>query len=204
MAGAQIRRGDIYYIREIKRAAIGHEQRKERPAIVVSNDVGNKCAWHIEVVYLTTAQEKGLPTHVEIMIAAKISTALCEQITSVDRSRVGRYKGRLTEEEQKRIDAALAISIGLKEVVPKTGQEDRGHRITHGVFPLCAIIDKNGREICENDTLIDSAGNLYTVEAHNGAFYIRGDSGFTKDTPYSLPALTLWANKADTVEILSG
>lgn len=65
------------------------------------------------------------------------------------------------------------------------------------------ITDKNGIEICDTDILIDSTGNLYSVELYNGAFYIRGDSGFTKDTPYFLPALTLWDHKADTVEVLS-
>ena len=41
MESKNIRRGDIYYVRENK-DSVGSEQKGFRPAIVISNNVGNK------------------------------------------------------------------------------------------------------------------------------------------------------------------
>lgn len=48
----KIKRGDIYFV--VGGAAIGSEQSANRPAVVVSNDIGNRFAPIVEVVYLTT------------------------------------------------------------------------------------------------------------------------------------------------------
>ena len=57
-----VHRGEIYHIHEIE--VTGHEQHSDRPAIVVSNDVGNEHSPVVEVVYLTTQKKNMLPTHV--------------------------------------------------------------------------------------------------------------------------------------------
>lgn len=100
-----MRHGDIYYV--IGGAAIGSEQSADRPAIVVSNDTGNKYAPVVEVVYLTTRKKVGLPTHVFIGSAERPSVALCEQIVTVSKSRLVRRINRVTTEEMRRIDKAL-------------------------------------------------------------------------------------------------
>ena len=109
-----IRRGDIYYI-EHASSYEGSEQHAGRPAIIVSNDKNNAASNTVEVVYLTTQNKNDLPTHVQIRSTARLSTALCEQITSVSVSRVGDYAGMATEEEMRRVDAALMISLGIKD-----------------------------------------------------------------------------------------
>lgn len=90
-------RGDIYYIEPYQTE--GSEQRAGRPAIIVSNDMANKYSPVVEVVYLTTQPKLDMPTHVTIRSAARESTALCEQITSVSKSRIGDYVSTLTEDE---------------------------------------------------------------------------------------------------------
>lgn len=47
-----------------------------------------------------------MPTHVRIESAGKRSTALCEQISSVDVSRLGDFKGHLTDREMAQVDVA--------------------------------------------------------------------------------------------------
>lgn len=84
-----------------------------RPAIIVSNDIGNAAGPIVEIVYLTTQDKKPLPTHVKISSAKFPSTALCENITTVYKDKIGQYIGQCTEAEMKRIDAALAVSIGI-------------------------------------------------------------------------------------------
>jgi len=107
-----IKRGDIYYI-ESGYATVGSEQRPGRPAIVVSNDRNNEHSSTLEVVYLTTQPKHDLPTHVTIRSTSRESTALCEQITSVAFERFGDYHGRVTEQELRRIETAMMISLGL-------------------------------------------------------------------------------------------
>lgn len=93
--------------------ATGSEQGANRPAVVVSNDTGNRYAPIVEVVYLTTRLKSGMPTHVFVGSAERPSIALCEQIVTVCKSRLERRIGRVTAEEMKNIDRALKRSLGI-------------------------------------------------------------------------------------------
>lgn len=104
-------RGEIFFINEGESS--GSEQGGARPGIIVSNDVGNKHAPIVEVVYLTSREKKLMPTHVRIKSSPIPSIALCEQIETVYKKRIGKYLAKATMDEMKRIDKALAVSIGL-------------------------------------------------------------------------------------------
>lgn len=104
-------RGDIWYVEPYYQE--GSEQRAGRPAIIVSNDTGNKVAPIVEVVYLTTREKNDQPTHVPIYSSRKPSLAMCEQITTVAKTRLGDFYGRCTADEMAAIDTALAVSVGL-------------------------------------------------------------------------------------------
>nr|DAY91704.1 MAG TPA: PemK-like protein [Caudoviricetes sp.] len=107
----KVYRGEIYYIHETE--VSGNEQAGGRPGIIISNDVGNEHSPVVIVAYLTTREKKPLPTHVKINTAEKPSTALCEQIETVYKGRIGKYIGQITDTEQKNLDKALAVSIGI-------------------------------------------------------------------------------------------
>ena len=107
----KVYRGEIYYIHETE--VSGNEQAGGRPGIIISNDVGNEHSPVVIVVYLTTKEKKPLPTHVKINTAEKPSTALCEQIETIYKGRIGKYIGQITDTEQKNLDKALAVSIGI-------------------------------------------------------------------------------------------
>ena len=102
-----IRRGDIWYIDYEK--SNGSEQHGTRPAIIVSNDVGNNHSPIVEVVWLTTANKNYLPTHVK----TSCGTALCEQIHTVDKSRLIKFKRCCSEKEMMQINRAMMISLGI-------------------------------------------------------------------------------------------
>ena len=74
--GQNIRRGDIYFAIK-SRPSKGSVQNasKGRPVIIVSNDMNNEHSETLEIVFLTTAPKKDLPTHVEITSADKKSIA---------------------------------------------------------------------------------------------------------------------------------
>ena len=107
-------RGDIFFVTGNKKS-YGSEQKQDRPAVVVSNDMANKHSTVVEVVFLTSAEKtKDLPTHVEVKCQI-MSIALCEQVNSVSKDRLDRYIRSCTEKEMKAIDEALMISLGLKD-----------------------------------------------------------------------------------------
>ena len=119
----EVYRGDIFYIRK-GGYTTGSEQEQGRPAVIVSNDIGNKYSQIYEVVYLTSQEKKPLPTHVPVMCKVP-STAMCEQITNVSQDRLGNFVRTCTDEEMEAIDRALAISLGidLTEVQRVNNQE---------------------------------------------------------------------------------
>lgn len=88
--------------------------------MIVSNDVCNDVSPVIEVIFLTSRKKHPLPTHVNVQCEL-YSTALCEQITSVDKSRLLDYVGRASPEEMQQIDEAIKISLGIG--IGGTGEE---------------------------------------------------------------------------------
>lgn len=118
------RRGDIYYInRRSFDKPVGSEQLPGRPAIVVSNDENNEFSPTLEIVYLTTQPKTNLPTHVDIKSSPKPSIALCEQITTIDKERVGDYLATCSEYEMMLIEAALEISLGMGNEISEAEEE---------------------------------------------------------------------------------
>lgn len=121
-----ILRGDIFYVRKYGENPVGAEQWPGRPAVIVSNDINNRESDCVEVVYLTGNMKPPLPTHVKVI--AKIpSTALCEQVTTVSKQRLGEYVKSCTKKEMDEIDKALAVSLGInnteKPATPAEGSE---------------------------------------------------------------------------------
>lgn len=110
-----VKRGDIVYV-EIPYAT-GHEMMKDRPAVVVSNNAQNYAGEVVSVIYLTGSQKADRPYHVEVKGAMSVrhgpSTALCENIYTVDKSRLGKIMGRCSEDEMDAIDNGILLTLDL-------------------------------------------------------------------------------------------
>lgn len=111
-------RGEVYYVLPDGNE-VGSEQHSGRPAIIVSNNQSNKNAATVEIVYLTTREKRAMLTHVYISTAQLPSTAICEQIFTVDKTRLGSYSGKLTEREMKDVELAMMVSLGLDNYLSK-------------------------------------------------------------------------------------
>jgi len=112
MNNEEIKRGDIYYVYPVD--FTGSEQGGGRPAIVVSNDIGNHYASIVSVVFLTTQKKKNLPTHAAIRSSARDSIALCEQVSTIAKERLGAYIASCSNDEMQEVDRAVAIALGLR------------------------------------------------------------------------------------------
>ena len=112
----EINRGDIYWVD----CPDGYDNKANciqgysRPAIIVSNDKNNAHSTTLEVVYLTTAPKKPIPTHCTIINANRPSTALCEQVTTISKDWLGNYVGHLNGKEMRNVEECILISLGIE------------------------------------------------------------------------------------------
>ena len=94
-----------------------HVQYGVRPAIVISNDAANENSPVVSVIPLTSNRKKGqLPTHVFISNPGLTcsSIALCEQIQSLDKGRMLKKLGQITNPFTIRaVEYGLAVQLGL-------------------------------------------------------------------------------------------
>lgn len=93
----------------------GSEQDGSRPCVVVSNDKGNRFGPTLIVIPITAQDKKPLPTHVVIgdygITSASRQTILCEQIRTIDKSRVNRFCGSLTTRDADLVEKAMNIAL---------------------------------------------------------------------------------------------
>lgn len=111
------RRGEIWIVTsDPVNPPVGTEIWSNRPAVVVSNNVLNGRSGFAQVVYLSSSARKRTgPTHVPLPSPdSKGQTmALCEQIHTVDNSRLTRKLGSVPVEHMDQIDEALALSLSI-------------------------------------------------------------------------------------------
>ena len=98
--------------------AEGHEIRKTRPAVIVSNDVACRFDAVIQVVPLTRLPGRELrPYEARVDSAesglAKPSRLVANQLRTISRQRIGEVLGRVSEAEELDIDRALRIQLAL-------------------------------------------------------------------------------------------
>jgi mRNA interferase MazF len=108
------KRGEIYLIN----LPLKPEDKKNRPALVISMDIRNELAGDIIVIPLSSNLRK-TPTHVLLdereAGLLKPSMAKCEQITTLDKSFLvkGPFAGKISENKLKEIEEAIKIAIGI-------------------------------------------------------------------------------------------
>ena len=110
-----MKRGDIY--RADLDPVVGSEQGGVRPVLIIQNDTGNLHSPTVIVAAITGKKKKPhMPVHVLITAEesglAMDSVVLTEQVRTLEKSRLTRYLGHLSEEAMARINEALARSIG--------------------------------------------------------------------------------------------
>jgi mRNA-degrading endonuclease toxin of MazEF toxin-antitoxin module len=93
----------------------GHScERGYRPVVVVSSHIGNKTSDIVMVCPITT-KIKRRSCNVEIGWThnGKPSQVLCNQVMTMPKSEFVHQQGYVTLKEQKQIDIALCISLGI-------------------------------------------------------------------------------------------
>lgn len=94
------------------------EQQDMRPLLIIQNNTGNRYSKTTIVAPITSSIKKtNLPTHVFISekFLLKDSQVLLEQVRAISKNRLIHKLGKVSEENQKLVDNALLVSVGLEK-----------------------------------------------------------------------------------------
>ena len=106
-----MKRGDVWWVNF--EPAVGGEVRKERPAVIVSNDPANKYLNRLQVVPLTTTVDRLYPSEALVTVRRKQHKAMADQLTTVSKHRLQNRAGRLTKIDMDAVEQAIKVQLEL-------------------------------------------------------------------------------------------
>jgi len=118
-----IKRGEIYCA-DLD-PVVGSEQGGIRPVLIIQNDIGNRFSPTVIVLAITSKMRKAhLPTHIEVPAGRtglrKPSIVLAEQVRTLEKQRLRKKMGALSEAEMMLVDGAIVASLGVGEGISET------------------------------------------------------------------------------------
>lgn len=161
-------RGEIWMVvSDPEHPSIGTEIWSNRPGLVISNDVINERSGFAQVVYLSSSARKRTgPTHVPVPSPDKPgdTMALCEQIHTVDASRLVRKMGAVGKTKMADVDAALSLTLSIERDPNRYGLFRKWERYLdeHGVDLAAEIRALSGQTADERVAALTSAVELLT------------------------------------------
>ena len=110
------KRGEIYWLNFSP--ATGVEMRDPHPALVIQNDVANEVSSLTLVAAITSTAKVarlpvGIPIEPEESGLPQISVVHLGHIYTVDKQRINRKIGVLSDKKMREIDRAISISLGI-------------------------------------------------------------------------------------------
>ena len=118
------RRGEVWQANLDPPRAGGHEQAEPRPVVIVqTNDL--EPLRTVVVVSLTTTLSRSVFISGVLVPAAETglphdSVALCEQVTTIDRQRLGYRRGEISQRKMREIENTLHWVLGLPVIADES------------------------------------------------------------------------------------
>ncbi len=112
----EVHRGEVFYA-DLS-PVVGSEQGGIRPVLIVQNEIGNRHSPTVIAAAITSRLDKArLPTHINIpggrYRPCQGQCGAAEQIRTLDKHRLRERAGQITPEDQRRVNQALDVSLGL-------------------------------------------------------------------------------------------
>jgi mRNA interferase MazF len=109
--GLIMNRGDIYWVN--LDPTTGSEINKQRPCVIVGATPINKARRTVVIVPLSTSAIVKPPITILVNCLGQQVTAICDQIRTVDKSRLQQLAGVLSEQDLNSLDDGLRKVLSL-------------------------------------------------------------------------------------------
>ena len=106
-----MRRGEVWWVNFDP--SLGGEIRKQRPALIISNDVSNRFLNRLQVVPLTSKVERLYPSEAYVTLHGKQHKAMADQLTTVSKLRLTTLIGSLSNADIQQVEQAIMVQLGL-------------------------------------------------------------------------------------------
>jgi len=106
-----MKRADVWWINFDP--SVGGEVRKQRPAIIVSNDAANEFLNRVQVVPLTRSTSKCYPSEAYVTLRGKQSKAMADQLTTVSKKRLINKAGALSSADMRNVARAISTQLDI-------------------------------------------------------------------------------------------
>ncbi|QLH44045.1 MAG: type II toxin-antitoxin system PemK/MazF family toxin [Coxiellaceae bacterium] len=104
-------RGDIYWVD--LNPTRGSEINKHRSCVIISVNPINSARHTVVVVPLSTSAKPRPPIALAVHCLDQIATAVCDQIRTVDKTRLGKLAGKLSVKDLNSLENSLRQVLGL-------------------------------------------------------------------------------------------
>jgi len=104
-------RGEVWWVSFP--SSVGGEIQKERPAVIVSNDIANRLLNRVQVVPLTSNVDRLYPSEAYVMVDDIQHKAMADQVTIVSKKRLPNQIGKLSFPSSVGVERAIKVQLGL-------------------------------------------------------------------------------------------
>jgi mRNA interferase MazF len=108
-----MKRGDVWWI--AFGGGVGGEIKKERPAVIISNDASNRHLNRLQVVPLTSRLNRVYPGEAIVTVSGRSHKAMASQLTTVSKSHLLNITGQLSPSDLERVERAVMLQLGLSQ-----------------------------------------------------------------------------------------
>ena len=106
-----MQRGEVWWVNF--GSSVGGEIRKQRPAVIINNDVSNKYLNRVQIVPLTSNVDRLYPSEAYVTLNGKQNKALADQLTTVSKLRLSNIVGHLSSADLAGVEQAVKVQLGL-------------------------------------------------------------------------------------------